>query len=68
MVRVPERGLVLGLTATEYPAVPLPEPVLDVVIHVTLLEAVQAQPTAAVTLTLPGPPLESKEALLEASE
>jgi len=58
IVRVPLRELVLGLAATEYVAVPLPEPVLAVVIQDALLEADQLQPALAETVTLPAPPLE----------
>ena len=45
-------------------AVPLPALLLEVEIQETLLEAVQAQPVPAVTLTLPLPAVEATEALV----
>jgi len=62
MVRVPVRALVLALSATEYVAVPLPAPLLEVVSQDTLLVAVQLQPAPAVTLTLPLPATDVGEA------
>ena len=63
MVNAPERAVVLVLAATEYAAVPVPVPLLEVVIQETLLEAVQVQPVPAVTPTLPLPPAEVVDAL-----
>ena len=56
MVMVPLRGLELMFSATEYPTVPLPVPLLpDVTVMklVLLLMAVQPQPPTAVTFTVP---------------
>ena len=47
---------------------PLPLPVLLAVIQETLLDELQLQPAVAVTPTLPLPPAELKDALLEESE
>ena len=63
IITVPWRELVLVLAATEYVAVSLPLPLLPVVIQDTLLDAPQPQPASAVTLMLPLPPAEPKEAL-----
>jgi len=54
------------LTATEYPAVPLPLPLApDVtVIQGLLLKAVQPQPPGATTLTPALPPLDSNRPLV----
>jgi hypothetical protein len=69
MVQVPVR-LDPVHEATEYPTVPLPDP-LDpevMVIQLALLEAVQVQPEVAVTLTVPVPPLAPKVWLVGESE
>ena len=57
IVNVPVRDEVVMFAATEYVAVPLPVPTLEVVIQDTLLDAVQVQPVPAVTVTLPLPPV-----------
>jgi hypothetical protein len=56
-VSVPDRGSPV-LACTLYPTVPLPVPLDPAVmpIHATLLVAVQPQPPAAVTSTVPVPP------------
>ena len=55
MVRVPEREEIVELAATEKATVPLPFPDEPDVMEIqeSLLEAVHAQPAAAVTATLP---------------
>ena len=56
-VIVPVRCTVVMLGATLNVTVPLPDPVaLVIVIQLTLLDAVQAQPLAVVTLNEPLPP------------
>ena len=57
IVSVPFRAVVAALAATVYETEPLPLPVAPavMVIHVALLEAVHAQPAAAVTVTEPVP-------------
>src|SRR4029079_405866 len=54
-VSVPVREVVFGLAATLYVTVPLPVPLAPVpmVIHASLLAAVQLQPAPAVTATFP---------------
>jgi len=61
MVIVPVRWLVPVLAATVKATVPLPVPLLPEVIFIqlTLLVATQGQPLEAITLTLPGPPVET---------
>jgi hypothetical protein len=65
MVIVPLREAVPELAETEYPTVPfpLPLPAETTAIQPALLEALQEQPLAAVTLTLPVPPLALKDLL-----
>jgi hypothetical protein len=48
------------LVATRYPTVPFPLPLAPdvIVIHETLLDAVQLQPAPAVTVTFAVPPLD----------
>ena len=61
MVIVPIRcGPVLAATVNCTVPLPLPLTPLEIVIHATLLVAVQAQPVAVVTLTEPDPPLAVK--------
>jgi hypothetical protein len=57
-VSVPVRVLDDALAATAYATVPLPVPLLPdvIVIHETLLVAVQLQPVVVMTLALPLPP------------
>ena len=51
------REVVLLFAVTEYPTLPLPEPLPELtVIQPALLLAVQVQPDPAVTLTEPEPP------------
>ena len=54
----PVRDAVVLLAATVYATVPLPVPPAPdvIVIQASALEAVHAQPAAAVTLKVPGPP------------
>jgi hypothetical protein len=57
-VIVPVRAIVAVLAATAYDTAPLPSPEAPavIVIHASLLVAVQAQPVAAVTVTVPAAP------------
>jgi hypothetical protein len=66
IVRVPVLWLVDVLAETEYPIVPLPLPLLPevIVIHDTLLVAVQEHPLWEVILTLPEPPFELNDWLV----
>jgi hypothetical protein len=59
IVRVPFREVVPAFAAAVKLTVPLPEPLAPdvIVIHESLLTAVQAQPACAVTAELPAPPL-----------
>ena len=70
MVMVPVRWLVSVLADTEYFTVPFPLPLLPevIVIQLTLLVAVQLHPLDVITLTLPLPPLEAKDLLVELIE
>jgi hypothetical protein len=65
MVMVPDLEDPFGLAETEYPTVPFPLPLLPetTAIQLALLEALQEQPLAAVTLTLPVPPAALKDLL-----
>jgi hypothetical protein len=58
MVIVPDREDVVGFSSTRKLIVPSPAPLAPAttVIHWVLLAAVQLQPGAALTLTLPVPP------------
>jgi hypothetical protein len=66
MVNVADRDVVDALAATEYETAPLPAPFAPAVTvsHDALLEAVQAQPVAAVTLTLPVPAVPPSDTLV----
>jgi len=66
MVRVPVREVVLLLAVTEYPTLPLPDPLPPelTVIQPALLVAVQVQPEGALTLTEPEPAAAPKELLV----
>jgi hypothetical protein len=68
MVRVPLRDRLEGLAATTYDAVPFPVPVLLAVIQATPLDALQLQPSTAVTPTLLVPPAYPIEPVEDASE
>jgi len=64
--RVPVLEVPFGLAATEYPTVPFPLPLPPerIEIQLALLEALQEQPLAAVTPTLPVAPLGLKDWLV----
>ena len=64
IVNVADRAVVPVFAATLNATEPLPVPLAPLVIvtHVTGLVAVQAQPVAAVTLTVPVPPLATTDA------
>jgi hypothetical protein len=64
-VIVADRELLFGLAWTEYPTLPLPLPDVDVlnVIHDAGLDALQAHPDPAVTLTFPEPAAAVTDAL-----
>ncbi len=64
MVSVALRALVLVLPVTDHVTVPLPDPLAGVQVSQVgaLLEAVQAQPALAVTVTVPLPAAELGEA------
>jgi hypothetical protein len=62
IVIVPERGAEPEFAPTEYVAVPLPEPMPDVMVNqLALLVEVHWQPTGAVTATFPVPPPTGKD-------
>ena len=69
-VMVPVRLDVAVLVATLYVTDPLPEPVapLTITIHDALLDAVQLQPVAEVTLKLVEPPFADGDADVGVSE
>jgi hypothetical protein len=70
MVSVPLLAFDELFAVTENPTDPLPLPEAPEVTDTkpALLAAVHAQPVGAVTLTLPGPPLEPKDADVAESE
>jgi hypothetical protein len=62
---VPVRGLVAVFGAAVKVAVPLPDPLPKVMVsQLESLLAVHAQPLAAVTLTLPVPPVAATECVV----
>ena len=65
---VPTRGLPVGLAATEYVTVPIPDPVAPpvTVIHATLLTAVHEQLVPVTTENAPAVvPVDGTEALVD---
>jgi hypothetical protein len=66
IVKVPERLGVPVFAATAKSTVPLPEPAAPpvIVIQVRLLDAVQAQPAAVVTVLLPVPAVDENDWLV----
>ena len=70
MVKVPVLELPLGFAATAYATVPLPLPLLPevIVIQATLLLAVQAQPDAVVTFSVPVVALAATDWLVDERE
>ena len=70
IVRLPTRKLTVGLASTVKETVLLPLPVLpeEILIQLEMLEADQLQPSGDVMLTLPLPPSELNEELVEDRE